>query len=293
MQRLLAEHVASGASDLVLHLPLDVEKLGGLTARFVDESGARLPGVKVTPQLLELQTNWLELAADASGRVLADQLPLAAWSLTAKADGYPATSFGPFTVASGPATDVGDLVLKRGATLLVRLTADAPLDQGWIRGALKPDAAAYGSEGKLDGALMHFPPCTPGSGLLTIDALHFVALRQNIELAAGVETTVDVHLSTGLVQRLRFWAPAAQLASAAGTHVRYEVRDAGGTVLISRDTTLPPYEGSLPDPSLPLLEVMAVVAPGTYALDASVNDASRTGLRLTASADAPWDIDLR
>lgn len=293
IQRLVAEHVQPGASDVVIHLPAELDKTGALAARVVDESGAPLAGVEVTPMLIELETPWIPLVTDEAGRVLAKALPVTSWKLTSRSVGYPTATFGPFTIASGPATDVGDLVLKRGGTLVVSLTADGPLDEGWIRGLFKPDAALYATSGKLDGALLRFPPAAPGPGELSIDARHFAASRLRIELAAGEETTVQVHLVKGAMQLLRIWAPLEQTASVAGPRLRYSLRDAGGAVVLSRDTTLPVYEGPLLDPALPFFEGAEVVAPGTYTLEASVNEAGVSGLRFTTTPDAPWDIDLR
>jgi hypothetical protein len=293
VQRLLAEHLQPGTSDLVLHLPPDVDKTGSLSCRFVDAQGQPLSGVRATPQLVETQEKWVPLASDEAGRVLAEDLPLTSWTMTAQADGYPATSFGPFDVGAGPATDVGDLVLERGGTLLVRLQADAPLDQGWIRGHLRSENGISGASGKLEGALLRFPPCAPGPGEVSIDARDFVAQRQKVELKAGEETTIDVRLVSGIRQRLRAWVPAAPDQSASDTHFRYVLRDATGAVVVERDINLPMREGAFLDPSLPFFEGSETVAPGTYSVDVTVNEVSRTGLLFTATPDAPWDVDLR
>src|SRR5262249_31623060 len=153
---------------------------------------------------------------------------------------------GPFAVNAGEVAQLGDLVVKRGGSLLVRLTADAPLDQ--VRGSFEPSEGAVAFASAAGGQL-RFPALPPGSGALRIECEPFVAVMRSVEISEGAETALDVQLVTGVRQRLRIWAPAT--AATSGQLFWLDLRDAAGAMAWSHEITLPAAQGAPADTSRP------------------------------------------
>jgi hypothetical protein len=259
----------------------------------VNESGAAIAGVKAVPRKRDSNKPWPPVLADKAGRVTIGELPVSQWMLTVQAPDLPEADLGPFAIGAGAPTDLGDLVLARGGTLLVRLVSDAPLGEGWIRGIIVPASVSRAFPLTRDGAVLRSTALPVGAAQLSIDARSFAPVRQAVQIAAGVETTVDVRLVAGVQQRLRVWAPAATLQATGSLHWSLGIHDAQGASIVEVDRDLPAIDSHAVDPSQPFMDLGWTLAPGAYTVDLVLGDVARRGLNFIASADAPWDIDLR
>ena len=265
------EPVMPSDEELVVRLPK--EAWVHIQGTVLDPDGQAVPGVHVWPAMRGGRGVPAETADPATGAFRYGPYPPGEYRLQLQADGFAPTRVPWRKLAPDEVWDVGTLTLERGGSVLVNLLdASRAPRTCWL--SLFDESGELLENNEAREGVARFGPLASGRYLVQLTGERVASRLQSVEVENGAEMRVDVRVDEGFPVEIELALPDGARAPEG---VQVVIRDASGGAVM-RTTAWSP-EGPL--------GMSAILAPGSYRIEASVDELRGEGACQIAAGGAP------